>query len=178
MLKPPGNLETQRLLLRAPVLNDADIIFQKYAQDLEVTKYLIWRPHESVDITREFIQKCITFWNTHEAFSWVIVRKTDTEILGMFELRINKFSADIGYVLAKDYWGLGYATEVTKCMVDWALNQEHIYRVWATCDVGNIASARVLEKAGMKREGVLRRFIVHPNICDEPRDSYCYSAIK
>jgi RimJ/RimL family protein N-acetyltransferase len=56
--------------------------------------------------------------------------------------------------------------------------QNAIYRVWATCDVENLASAHVLEKAGMQKEGILRRYILHPNISPEPRDSYCYSVIK
>jgi len=108
----------------------------------------------------------------------VIVRKSDHELVGMLELRIDHWRADLGYVIAQEYWGNGYATEVTKSVVEWALMQADIFRVWATCDVENPASARVLEKAGMQREGILRRFTVHPNISDEPRDSYCYSAVK
>ena len=178
MTDPPNNLETKRFILRVPVLNDATVIFQKYAQDMEVTKFLVWYPHENINTTKDFIQKCILSWNNGKAFPWVIVRKKDNELVGMFELRIDKFRADIGYVIAKEYWGLGYATEVTKLVIDWVLSQESIYRVWATCDIENIASARVLEKVGMKREGILRRFTIHPNICGEPRDSYCYSAVK
>jgi RimJ/RimL family protein N-acetyltransferase len=106
------------------------------------------------------------------------VRKNDDEVIGMFEPRIDKFRADIGYVIAREYWGLGYAIEIIKAVIEWAIMQDSIYRVWATCDIENIASARVLEKAGMKREGILRRFIIHPNICDEPRDSYCFSMVK
>ena len=59
MIKPPEVLETSRLLLRLPVLDDANVIFQKYAQDPEVTKHLIWLPHENLDTTREFIRLCI-----------------------------------------------------------------------------------------------------------------------
>lgn len=165
-------------MLRIPALADAQVIFKKYAQDMEVTRYLIWRPHKDVGVTEEFIQRCIASWSNGEAFPWVIVRKTDNELIGMFELRIDQFRADFGYVIAKEYWRLGYATEVANLVVEWALNHEEIYRVWATCDVENIASARVLEKVGMVREGTLRRFAVHPNISSEPRDSYCYSAVR
>jgi RimJ/RimL family protein N-acetyltransferase len=178
MIKPPEVLETSRLLLRLPVLDDANVIFQKYAQDQEVTKHLIWRPHENINITREFIRLCIQSWKINTSFPWVVIRKNDDKLVGMLELRIDKFRADLGYVIAREYWGNGYATEITKSVVDWAIAQESIFRVWATCDVENLASSRVLEKAGMQREGVLRRFIVHPNISDEPRDSYCYSIVK
>ena len=178
MIKSPEILETTRLLLRLPVLDDADAIFQKYAQDQEITKYLVWRPHESISVTREFIRFCIQCWKGETAFPWVIIRKNDDELVGMLELRINEFCADFGYVIAREYWGNGYATEITKSVIKWALSQENIYRVWATCDTENLASARVLEKAGMQREGILRRYIAHPNISNEPRDSYCYSVVK
>ncbi len=178
MTKPPATLETSRLLLRLPVLDDAIAIFQKYAQDQEVTKYLIWQPHENINITREFIHRCIQCWQDETAFPWVIVRKSNNELVGMIELRIDKFRADLGYVIAREYWGNGYATEITKSVIEWAMAQENIYRVWATCDVENLASARVLEKMGMQREGVLRRFMIHPNVSDKPRDSYCYSLVK
>ena len=178
MTKPPEILETSRLLLRLPVLDDADAIFQKYAQDREVTKYLVWRPHESIHVTKASVRRFMQCWEDGTSFPWVVVHKNDHALIGMIELRIEPFCADLGYVLAREYWGNGYATEMTKSVVEWALAQENIYRVWATCDVENPASARVLEKAGMQREGVLRRFIVHPNVSAEPRDSYCYSAVK
>jgi [ribosomal protein S5]-alanine N-acetyltransferase len=69
-------------------------------------------------------------------------------------------------------------TEIVKKLADWALKRGGIYRVWSVCDVDNRASARVMEKAGMRREGILRRWSMHPTISDEPRDSYCYSITK
>ena len=178
MIKPPEVLETTRLLLRLPVLDDTDAVFQKYAQDQVVTKYLIWRPHENINVTRDFIRRCVQCWKDETAFPWIVVRKNDDELVGMLELRIAESRADLGYAIAREYWGNGYATEITKSVIEWAMAQENIFRVWATCDVENLASARVLEKAGMQREGILRRFTVHPNISDEPRDSYCYSVVK
>ena len=164
--------------MRMPVLADVDAVFRKYAQDKEVTKFLIWRPHENIHVTGEFILRCIRCWKDEAAFPWVIVRKNDSALVGMIELRIDKSAANLGYVVAREHWGNGYATEATKTVVEWAMRQDSIYRIWATCDVENLASARVLEKAGMQREGILRRFIVHPNISDKPRDSFCYSVVK
>jgi RimJ/RimL family protein N-acetyltransferase len=69
-------------------------------------------------------------------------------------------------------------TEALKTLIAWALKQEEIYRIWAVCDVDNLASARVMEKAGMQLEGILRRWSVHPNISAEPRDSCCYAIVK
>ena len=178
MVKPPEILETSRLLLRLPVLDDVDAIFQKHAQDQEVTKYLVWRPHTNIITTKEFIHRCIQCWQDETAFPWIVVRKGDDELVGMIEMRIDKFSADLGYAIAREYWGNGYATEMTQAVIEWAISQENIFRVWATCDIENTASARVVEKAGMQREGILRRYIIHPNISEEPRNSYCYSFVK
>jgi [ribosomal protein S5]-alanine N-acetyltransferase len=178
MLIPPETLETARLLLRRPVPADAEPIFRKYAQDPEVTRYLTWRPHENIQVTQTFIWRCMQCWQDGSAFPWVVLRKQDAEVIGMLELRITGYQADLGYGMAREYWGNGYATEMTRAVVAWTLAQESIYRVWATCDIENLASARVLEKAGMQREGLLRRYILHPNISDQPRDSYCYAAVK
>jgi [ribosomal protein S5]-alanine N-acetyltransferase len=178
MLKPPELLETPRLLLRLPAMEDAEGIFQKYARDPEVTRYLIWLPHETSQVTRDFIRRCMRCWQDGAAFPWVVARREDQELVGMLELRIDRFRADLGYVIARPYWGNGFATEITKSVVAWALAQENIYRIWATCDTENLASARVLEKAGLQKEGIMRRYIIHPNISNEPRDSYCYSKVK
>jgi ribosomal-protein-alanine N-acetyltransferase len=170
--------ESERLYLRQPSLYDAAIIFQKYAQDSDVTKYVIWKPHENITVTKEFLSRCIRCWEENTAFPFIIVRKEDEEIVGMIEYRIKDHSADFGYVIAKQYWGNGYATESSGLIVKWLLEHPSIYRVWAVCDVENKASARVLEKVGMQREGILRRYIMHPNISDEPRDCFCYALVK
>ena len=178
MIKPPELMETSRLILRLPVMEDSEAFFRKCAQDREFVKYVVWQPHENINVTRDFIHRCIDCWQDKTAFPWVVVRKNDHDFVGILELRIDKFRADLGYGIAPEYWGNGYATEMTKSVVEWALQQEDIYRVWATCDVENRASARVLEKAGMQKEGILRRYILHPNISPEPRDSCIYAIVK
>ena len=67
-------------------------------------------------------------------------------------------------------------TEALTAVTVWALSQPSVFRIGAVCDVDNIGSARVLEKSGFVREGLLRRWLVHPNISDEPRDCYSYVA--
>ncbi|MGE0131088.1 MAG: GNAT family N-acetyltransferase [Blastocatellales bacterium] len=178
MMKPPEIIETQRLKLRPPVMADAEAIFTEYAQDAEVATYMIWRPHKNIEETRDFIRRCVFEWENGSAFSWVIQRKDGGRLMGMIESRIKGHMMDIGYVLAREHWGLGYMPEAARPIVDWALAQSGIFRVWALCDVDNLPSARVMEKIGMRREGILRRWTIHPNISDEPRDAYCYSIVK
>ena len=178
MINPPETFQTERLRLRKPALQDAEPIFCAYAQDAEVTKYLTWSPNRSIDETRDFVRSCVAGWNEGKSFHWVIVRKTPEELLGMVSTRVDGHKWELGYVLARAHWSRGYMTEVVKALIGWALNQPGIFRVWSVCDIDNLASARVMEKAGMRKEGILRRWSVHPNVSEEPRDSYCYSVTK
>jgi RimJ/RimL family protein N-acetyltransferase len=86
--------------------------------------------------------------------------------------------AEIGYVLARVHWGKGYMTEAATALRDWAFNQPEIFRVYATTSVDNIGSRRVMEKIGMTREGLMRRYIIHPNVSSEPVDSYLYAIVR
>ncbi len=177
-MRPPESLETPRLLLRRPTPEDADVIFETYAQDPEVTRHLHWRPHRSLDDTREFLRRCEESWQSGSAFPWVITRREDHQLIGGIEVRIDGHRADLGYVLAPSHWGQGYATEATRAVVEWALAQPALFRVWAFCDIANPASARVLEKAGMRREGILRRWGPPTGASPEPVDCFCYAAVK
>ena len=134
------------------MLEDAEEIFRKYAQDPEVTKYLTWRPNQNVQETHDFVRACLQAWDDGKSFHWVVVRKEDQELLGMITARADDHKWELGYVLARPYWGKGYMTEVVKKLVDCGVKQEGIYRVWSVCDVDNLASARVMERAGMQRE--------------------------
>lgn len=174
----PDTVETLRLHLRRPVTTDAERIFQRYAQDPEVTRYLEWIPHTSVETTKKFIAFCQDRWANAVAFPYVITRKEDGELLGMIEVRPNRHRANFGYVLARSYWGNGFMPEAIAAIVKITLGPPTIYRIEATCDVENKASARALEKSGFFREGLLRRYIIHPNISPEPRDSLLYALTK
>jgi RimJ/RimL family protein N-acetyltransferase len=177
-MQPPELFATQRLILRRPVTEDAEAIFREYAQDPEVTRYLTWEPNRSIEQTSEFLRQCRAAWEQGLTFQWAITPKEDGRLLGMIGFRRDGFKAEFGYVLARASWGRGYATEALRPLVDWTLSQREIRRVWAVCDVENQASARVLEKVGMVREGVLRRWSLHPTRSKEPRDCYCYAKVK
>jgi len=177
-MKPPEILETDRLRLRRSKLEDAEAIFAEYAQDSEVTMYLSWRPTGKIEDTREHLRTSATAWKEGKAFQWVILRKEDDHLLGAVGVRVDGHKVELGYVLARKFWGRGCMTEAVRAVVSWALKEEGIYRVWAVCDVENPASARVMEKVGMQQEGILHRWTMHPNRSDEPRDCYCYAITK
>lgn len=178
MVTPPKTLKTDRLRLRKAKLSDAEPIFRQYAQDPEVTKYVSWRAHANLEETREYVRMCLLAWDIGKAFHWVIERTEDKQVIGMVIARAGGEKWELGYVLARAHWGQGYMTEALKALIAWALKQKEIFRIWAVCDIDNVASARVMEKAGMEREGVLRRWSVHPNLSPEPRDSFCYAIVK
>jgi RimJ/RimL family protein N-acetyltransferase len=108
----------------------------------------------------------------------MIILKETGEVIGMIDPRVEGPKVGIGYVAARAHWGKGYVTEATRVIIDWVFQQPSMYRVYATTDIENVASRRVLEKVGMQCEGVLRKYILHPNISDIPRDSYIYAITK
>ena len=177
-MKPPERIETERLVLRKPRLEDANAIFTGWAQDTEVTRFLTWRPHQYIEQTQEFVQSCLSAWENGTRFPYMITLKESNEVIGMIDPRIEGSIVGIGYGAARTHWGKGYVPEATRAIIAWAFQQPSIYRVYATTDVENVASRRVLEKVGMQCEGILHRYIVHPNLSELPRDSYMYAIIK
>lgn len=177
-MKFPERIETKRLILRVPRMDDALAIFAGWTQDTEVTRYLTWRPHQRIQETEAFIQGCLSAWVSTTRFPYVITLKESCEVIGMIDPRIEGTKVGIGYGAARAHWGRGYVTEATRAIIDWAFQQDSTYRVYATTDVENFASQRVLEKVGMQCEGILRKYILHPNISSVPRDSYMYAIVK
>ena len=170
-------LETRRLVLRPPTVKDAEAVFTGYAQDPEVSRYTSWSPHRTLADSREFLRMAEEGWARGTVFSWAITRRDDARLLGMTDIRLEGHRGEMGYVLARSAWRQGYGTEAAGAVVGWALAQPALHRVWAVCDVENVASARVLEKAGMTREACLRAWAVMPAF-PAPRDVWCYATVK
>jgi ribosomal-protein-alanine N-acetyltransferase len=173
-----ARLTTTRLELRPPTMGDAQAVYSRYAQDREVTRYLAWRPHSDLDETRRFLGTCVDGWAAGRQFTWAITLTGSSILIGMVACRPQGHKAELGYVLARSYWGNGYMTEAVSAVVDWLLSVPEVHRVWAVCDTANLASARVMEKVGMTREGILKRWTVHPNVSSEPRDCFVYARVR
>jgi [ribosomal protein S5]-alanine N-acetyltransferase len=178
LMKLPERIETERQILRKPRMGDAFVLFIAYMQDPEVTRYTTWRPHQQLQEAENFIRNSISAWENGIRFPFVITLREKDQPFGMIDLHIRGCTVGLGYVIARFHQRKGYATEATLAVINWAFQQPTIYRVNATTDVENIASQNVLEKAGMLREGLLRKYIVHPNISGVPRDSYMYAIVK
>lgn len=176
----PERIATERLVLRPVNLRDAAPMFARWARDPEATRYLSWRAHERVEQTLSFLAVVAADWKRSELLRrvWTITGTGDDTAIGQVSLRFDGQRATLGYVLARPFWGRGLATEAARAAVAAALALPAIQLVWAYCDVDNRASARVMEKAGMRSEGVLRRWAVHPNLSDTPRDVVSYSVAR
>ncbi len=174
----PAWLRAPRVVLRAPMADDAPRMFAAYAADPEVTRYLTWRPHASVDDTRAHVERTQAEWRAGGPnLAWVIEDDAGA-LVGSIGVMGGGFKVSVGYVLARARWGQGLMTEALRAVIDAAWTMPDVQRVWAICDVDNPGSARVMEKAGMTQEGVLRRFSLHPNVDAVPRDARCFAVVR
>jgi [ribosomal protein S5]-alanine N-acetyltransferase len=174
----PENFSTSRLHLRRPVNDDAGAIFRAYAQDPQVCRFMVWVPHSSASVTKEFIASCVTAWAAGSSRAYVVTELGTAEPIGMLEARMLGSTVDIGYVLAASHWRRGLMAEAVTSLTAAALQRPEIFRVQATCDTENIPSQRTLEKAGFNREGRMERYTVHPNISADPRACFMYAKCR
>jgi len=186
MMRPPPLFQTQRLVGRKPTLEDAAVIFELYASNPEVTRFMSWLPHKNQEETQMFLRWAMNAFEEARQVPYVLCLAGTGEIVGMIQIDINptpqsreaNFHASFGYVIAPCYCRRGFASEALKYLVDWALAQPNIQRAWAYCDVENEASEGVMLKAGMEREGILRRYAVRPALGRTPRDSIVCSKVS
>lgn len=175
----PERLQTTNLTLRAPRHSDAALLFDAYTQDLEVARYMVWRPHRHLSETEGFIASCVEGWASGRSRAYVLTRRDSDDIpIGMLEARILAHTIDLGYVLQRAYWGAGWMPEAVDTLSRAALALPGCFRVQASCDAENQASARVLEKAGFVREGRLERYAVLPNLDPGPRAALLYARCR
>ena len=175
----PAALQTERLCLRAITPDDAEEVFRRYASDPEVTRYLSWPTHRTIEDTRTFLMERTPETRAAGGEIWVIEPLRGGPLLGAIGARLQfDCGVDFGYSLARDAWGMGYATEAASVVVEAALAIPTIWRVQAMCDVEHQRSARVLQKVGLAYEGKLRRYCILPNRSDEPRDMLCFAKVR
>jgi len=175
-------VETPRLVLTPPRPEDAGAVFERYASDPEVTLFLGWPTHQTVEDTRGFLSFSASQW-AHEGMGPYLIRlRTNGLLIGSTGLGLEGAGDDglerravTGYVLAKDAWGLGYATEVLNAMIEVARDAD-VSELLALCHPQHEASIRVLEKCAFERDLDWTGKIVFPNLLPrEPQDVFCYS---
>ena len=152
-------IDTHRLILRRFRAEDALDMYENWASDPEVTRFLTWPAHSGVDVTRALLDDWIGRYQDGCYFSWAIEWKETGRVIGnIAAVRLNEETeeAEIGYCLSRTYWGRGIMPEALRAVLNYFFDVVCLNRVTARHDVNNPKSGRVMEKAGMKREGILR----------------------
>lgn len=177
VIRAPETLLTERLRLRRPTPADAEAIFTRYSADSEVTRYMSWPTHKRLDDTRAYLAWCDNDWARWPAGPYLVfAREPPGLLLGGTGLTFHTpQEAVTGYVLARDSWGQGYATECLQTMIGLA-RKTGVRRLEAVCHLGHYASAHVMAKCGMRRQGILREYTEFPNLMPGVRqDVVCYA---
>ncbi len=154
-------LETEHLSLRPLCRRDAQDIFS-YASDPEVARYVLWEPHRSLADTRAFIRYVRKLSFRGLPGSWAVVLRETGRVIGTIGFMWYSeadCSAEIGYSLSRRHWNRGYATEALRAVICSVFSSLPLNRLEAQYDLRNPASGRVMEKCGMRREGILRQRI-------------------
>ena len=152
-------LETERLLLRKISVNDAEAMYNNWASDDIVTKYVTWPTHQSVEDSKEILKMWESEYEQDNCYRWAIELKEEKKLIGDIDVcRISEVNetAEIGYCISRDYWNRGIVTEAAKKVVEYLLKEAGFYRIEAQHHLDNPASGKVMQKIGMKYEGVIR----------------------
>lgn len=158
--KGTKQMETERLILRKFKENDAIDMYNNWASDSEVTKYLTWSVHGSIETSKGLIGMWIEDYSNKEHYQWAIALKENGQVIGNISLTAidnDNENCEVGYCIGKNFWNKGIVTEAFSKVIEFAFNEIGFQCIGARYDVSNTASGRVMEKCGLKYEGTLRK---------------------
>lgn len=154
-------IQTSRLTLKKITESDANDVYE-YSSDPEVSKYLLWYPHKNIEYTKEYLYRLKNDYRIGRYYDWgVYIRggNCDGKMIGTcgftsFDLYNN--SAEVGYVLNRNFWGRGLSSEALAAVIEFGFDKLLLHRIEARFIIDNANSKKVMEKCGMKYEGILR----------------------
>ena len=141
--KGTKELTTKRLKLRRFTVEDAQDMFNNWANDAEVTKFMRWPPHATLDVTRELLSKWVQEYEKPDYYSWAI--EYNGRLIG-----------SIGYCIARDCWNKGITTEALEAVCNYLFDEVGFNRLEICHAVENPASGKVAQKCGFIPEGIMR----------------------
>lgn len=154
-------IETERLVLRPFRTEDAQAMYENWASDSQVTKFLTWPPHRDVEETRQILADWTAQYEKPDYYNWAIAWKEDEgQVIGNISVVVldaDVESASIGYCLGRKWWHMGVMPEAFSEIIRFLFEETGLNRIEARHDTENPASGRVMEKCGLKEEGVLRQ---------------------
>ncbi|MBZ9686947.1 GNAT family N-acetyltransferase [Clostridium estertheticum] len=152
-------IETNRLILRPYVMDDATDMFINWANDSEVTKHLSWQAHSNIDVTKYLMGMWVDKYSSNETYHWgVVCKENGNQVIGTIgavRIKEDLEQAEIGYCISKKYWNKGIAPEALVAVIDYLFSCGFM-RISGYHDVLNPASGKVMQKCGMQFEGVFR----------------------
>lgn len=172
-------IETERLILRRFALTDSDAMYDNWASDTEVTKYLMWPAHKNQEISEAVTKEWVASYNKNYFYQWAIIIKEESDkpigCIGITHMDEAVSMAHIGYCIGRAWWHKGISTEALKAVIDFLFKNVEIHRIESRHDPRNPYSGEVMKKCSMIYEGTLRKSDWNnQGICDA---SY-YSILK
>ena len=172
-------IETARLILRPYADTDLKDVFN-YASDSEVTKYLLWDAHKTLEDSKNFLNwiKSVSCGEIGKVFFvYAIWSKENKKVIGSIDFKnTNRFGGQMDYAIGRPYWGKGFVSEAANALKIWAFdNFPEMVRLQAYCQPENTGSRRVMEKVGMEFEGLRKKSFVVKN---KPVDLVHYALIR
>jgi Acetyltransferases, including N-acetylases of ribosomal proteins len=153
-------LETNRLILRRFVKEDAVAMYKNWASDNEVTKYLTWPTHSSLEISQCVTEDWLHSYSNQNYYQWAIVLKDNGDepigCISVVNMNEKVSAAHIGYCIGRSWWHQGITSEALKAVMDFLFDVVEVNRIEARHDPRNPNSGKVMKKCGMKYEGTLR----------------------
>ena len=152
-------LETDRLILRRMTMRDAADVFL-YSKDEEVARHVLWSAQKDIAEAKDYCRFMMKRYRCDQPSSWGIIEKKTGRLvgtIGYMAFSEENNSVEVGYSLARWLWGKGMATEALRAVIDYTFEAMDINRIEAQHELANPSSGRVMEKCGMKKEGVLRQ---------------------
>ena len=172
-------LSTERTVLRAVVLDDAEAIYH-IMSDPQVVRYLGRPPLTTLNEAVQQVQAYRRAFNTRQSLRWIVVHREQNAVMGTvvyWNLNLPHFRAEIGYVLGREWWGQGIMTEVAGALLTFGFTRMGLHSVEAQLDPDNTASKRLLEKLGFVQEGYFRENYYDP-VKQQFTDTAVYSLLK
>lgn len=172
--KGTKRIETERLILRPFVKEDAPAMYKNWASDERVTKYLTWPTHASVEASAAVLADWTESYARSDFYQWAIVWKELDEPIGSISVvhYDDSISAvSVGYCIGYDFWHRGVTSEAFSAVIDFLFDEVGVNRIEAQHDVNNPRSGAVMKKCGLRYEGTLRQSAV--NNCGVSDMSIC-----
>lgn len=171
-------IETERLILRPFRLDDAESMYENWAKDPEVTKFLTWQSYSSVETANKILSIWTKEYEKKDFYQWAIELKELGQPIGsisVVEQKEKEQLAQIGYCIGKAWWGQGITAEALKAVMDFLFDEVGMNRVEAMHDARNPNSGKVMVKCGMTYEGKRRQAVwSNAGIGDE----CCYAMLR